>query len=243
MILEIDGSKPAEFNALNPAQIDQVLKLNSRSGLSRLVVFDVDSTFIKNEVIDLLAEIHGVGKEVAALTNAAMNGNMDFSSSLRARVSLLSGMDSTAISTVVSRIELSLGCLNLIQKLQHLGHQIALVSGGFKEIITQIAEPLGINHIYANTFEIKNGVLTGNVLGQIIDSAGKARALTSIAQELDIPLADTVAVGDGANDIEMMKISGLSIGFNAKPKVLEVAQIHIHGAFLDNVLLAMGIEN
>jgi phosphoserine phosphatase len=216
------------------------------SGLNRfarkLVVMDVDSTLIEQEVIDLLAEACGMGEQVRSITESAMRGELDFEASLRQRVSLLKGQPSTIIDDVAAKISLTPGARTLIRTLNKLGHGVGLVSGGFSQVINPIAQQLGIVNVRSNTLEIMDNVLTGNLTGPIIDRAGKAQALKDFAAVEKISLANTIAIGDGANDLDMIATAGLGIAFNAKPKVQEAAQSALNAPYLDSVLFILGIN-
>lgn len=216
------------------------------SGLNRfarkLVVMDVDSTLIEQEVIDLLAEACGMGEQVRSITESAMRGELDFEASLRQRVSLLKGQPSTIIDDVAAKISLTPGARTLIRTLNKLGHGVGLVSGGFSQVINPIAQQLGIVNVRSNTLDIVDNVLTGNLTGPIIDRAGKAQALKDFAAVEKISLANTIAIGDGANDLDMIATAGLGIAFNAKPKVQEAAQSALNAPYLDSVLFILGIN-
>jgi phosphoserine phosphatase len=193
----------------------------------RLVQLDVDSTFIKQEAIELLAAKAGVLEEVARVTDAAMSGELDFSESLIARVALLEGLSEESIMQVQKEITLTDGAVELVELLQSKGHCISLVSGGFTNILQPLVNELKIDFYRANTLEIVDGRLTGRVLGSIVDRAAKAQALREFAQACSVELSNTVAIGDGANDLDMMAISGISIAFNAKPIVQAAADYSI----------------
>jgi phosphoserine phosphatase len=216
------------------------------SGLNRfarkLVVMDVDSTLIEQEVIDLLAEAAGVGEQVRSITESAMRGELDFEASLRKRVSLLKGQSTSIIDEVSAKISLTPGARTLIRTLNKLGHGVGLVSGGFSQVIDPIAAQLGIANVRSNTLEIINGVITGDLQGPIIDRAGKAKALKDFAEIERVSLANTIAIGDGANDLDMIATAGLGIAFNAKPTVQEVAQSALNAPYLDSVLFILGIS-
>lgn len=216
------------------------------SGLNRfarkLVVMDVDSTLISQEVIDLLAEASGVGQEVRAITESAMRGELDFETSLRKRVALLKGQSESKIADVAKAVTLTPGARTLIRTLKKLGHGVGLVSGGFSQVVDPIAEQLGITHVRSNTLEIVDGVITGNLLGAIIDRAGKAIALKEFASLENVSPANTIAIGDGANDLDMIAAAGLGIAFNAKPTVQEAAQSALNAPYLDSVLFILGIN-
>jgi phosphoserine phosphatase len=207
----------------------------------RLVVLDMDSTFIKNEVIDLLAKAAGVGEKVAAITERSMRGELDFQESLAQRVALLKDLPLSAIDIVREDIDFSEGAERLVKILHALGHKVAVVSGGFGNVIDPILEKVGVDLFRSNTLESEGDRLTGRTEGAIVDKAAKAQALKEFAHELGIPLAQTVAVGDGANDLDMMAISGLSIAFNAKPIVAQAAKAAIRDGDLTGVLFLMGI--
>jgi len=207
----------------------------------RLVVLDMDSTFIKNEVIDLLANAAGVGEKVAAITERSMRGELDFQESLAQRVALLKDLPLSAIDNVREDIDFSEGAERLVKILHALGHKVAVVSGGFGNVIDPILEKVGVDLFRSNTLESEGDRLTGRTEGAIVDKAAKAQALKEFAHELGIPLAQTVAVGDGANDLDMMAISGLSIAFNAKPIVAQAAKAAIRDGDLTGVLFLMGI--
>ena len=200
------------------------------------VVLDMDSTFIQDEVIDLLADHAGVGEKVAAITERSMRGELDFKASLLERVKLLQGLDSEAIDAVRSAMRLSKGAETLIRSLHAADSKIAIVSGGFENIIAPLLTSLEIDFFKANTLAVEDGKLTGEVVGEIIDKDAKAEFLKTHAQLLNIPLTQTVAVGDGANDLEMMKIAGLSIAFNAKPIVKSAAMKSIDDGDLTHIL-------
>ena len=216
------------------------------SGLNRfarkLVVMDVDSTLISQEVIDLLAEASGVGQEVRAITESAMRGELDFEASLRKRVALLKGQPETIIFEVAKQVTLTPGARTLIRTLNKLGHGVGLVSGGFSQVVDPIAKQLGIEHVRSNTLEIVDGVITGNLVGPIIDRAGKALALKEFANLENVSPANTIAIGDGANDLDMIAAAGLGIAFNAKPTVQAAAQSALNAPYLDSVLFILGIN-
>ena len=193
----------------------------------RLVQLDVDSTFIQQEAIELLAAKAGVLEEVARITQAAMRGELDFSESLIARVALLEGLSEESIMQVQSEITLTDGAVELVEMLHSKGHCISLVSGGFTNILQPLVDQLRIDFYRANTLEIVDGRLTGKVLGSIVDRAAKAQALREFAKACSVELSNTVAIGDGANDLDMMAIAGISIAFNAKPIVQTAADYSI----------------
>ncbi len=215
------------------------------AGLDRrgqyLVVMDVDSTFIQDEVIDLLAEEAGALEAVARITERAMAGELDFEASLRERASLLAGLPAEALDRVRARITLTRGARTLVRTLNRLGYRIALVSGGFTEIIAPIAADLGVADVRANTLEVVDGVLTGRITGPVIDRLGKRTALEAFARQYAIPMRRTIAIGDGANDIDMLEAAGLGVAFNAKPAARAAAHAAVNVPYLDSVLFLMGI--
>jgi phosphoserine phosphatase len=207
----------------------------------KLVVMDVDSTLIQQEVIELLAAKAGVGDQVIAITDSAMRGEIDFAESLIARVALLKGLPESVIEEVRKEITLTPGARTLVQTLHKLGHSVALVSGGFTEVIEPIAKDLQITHVRANSLEVVDGALTGKVKGAIIDRAAKATALRDFAAIEGVTLEQTIAIGDGANDLDMISIAGLGIAFNAKPAVKAAADSSVSAPYLDSVLYLLGI--
>ena len=217
-----------------------------RAGLHRrakhLVVMDADSTLLQDEVIDLLAEEAGCADQVVAITGASMAGQLDFAESLRQRVALLEGLDASALDRVRRRLRLTPGARTLLRTLHRLGYVPAVVSGGFVEVLAPLLADLNVAYLEANRLEIVDGVLTGRLVGEIVDSAGKARALERFAAEVGVPLSQTVAVGDGANDIDMISAAGLGIAFNAKAVVREHADAALSVPYLDAVLYFLGIS-
>ena len=209
---------------------------------TKLVVMDVDSTLIQQEVIELLGAKAGVQSEIAKITESAMRGELDFEASLRARVSLLKGLPASVLVDVQSEITLTPGARTLVRTLKKLGHHIALVSGGFEPVIAPLANELGIDHMRANNLEIADGKLTGELVGPVIDRAGKATALRDFAAEHNVDLDQTIAIGDGANDLDMIAIAGMGIAFNAKPAVKAAADSSVSAPYLDSVLYLMGIS-
>jgi phosphoserine phosphatase len=207
----------------------------------RLVVMDVDSTLIQDEVIDLLAERAGALDEVAAITERAMRGEIDFAESLKQRVALLAGLPAEALDETARRIRLTPGARTLCRTLRRLGFRVCLVSGGFREVIAPLAEQLDVDGLRANELEIVEGRLTGRVAGVIVDRQGKREALEEFAREFGIPVARTIAIGDGANDLDMLDAAGLGIAFNAKPVVQAAADTAVNAPYLDSVLFLLGI--
>jgi phosphoserine phosphatase len=208
----------------------------------RLVVMDVDSTLVRGEVIEMLAERAGVKPEVERITAAAMRGELDFERSLRERVRLLAGLDVAALDEVYEKVELTPGAATFVRTLRRLGYRTAIVSGGFSQITDRLAERLGIDHAAANTLDIEDSRITGELAGAIVDRETKARLLRSFAEHWRIPLEQTVAVGDGANDMDMLAAAGMGIAFNAKPIVREAADTAVSVPYLDTILHLLGIS-
>lgn len=207
----------------------------------RLIVFDVDSTLIQGEVIEMLAERAGAGETVAAITEAAMRGELDFAESLHKRVATLEGLPAEVVDEVAEQIQLTAGARTTIRTLRRLGFHCGVVSGGFRQVIEPLAHELMLDFVAANELEIVDGRLTGRVTGPVVDRAGKARALRDFAQAAGVPMEQTVAVGDGANDIDMLNAAGLGVAFNAKPALREVADASISHPYLDTVLFILGV--
>jgi phosphoserine phosphatase len=206
-----------------------------------LVVLDVDSTLIENEVIELLADEAGSGAKVAEITFRAMNGELDFEQSLRERVATLAGLPASVIETVRSRVTVTRGVPDLIAGVHAADGLVAVVSGGFHEIIGPLAEQLGLDHWRANRLEVVDGRLTGNVVPPVIDAAAKAAALREWAADAGIPMSQTIAVGDGANDLPMMAICGLAVGFDAKAPVRDLAHVLLDERDLGMLLPLLGL--
>lgn len=217
-----------------------------RGGLSRramrLVILDVDSTLIVGETIDLLASRAGCAEQVAKVTASAMRGELDFTPSLRERVAMLAGLPESVIDDVWQELRLAPGARTLIHTLQRLGYRCGIVSGGFTQFTNRLSAELGINYTAANTLEIVQGKLTGRLCGQIIDRPGKARALRRFAADAGVPLSQTVAIGDGANDLDMIATAGLGIAFNAKQVVRDAADVSVNVPYLDTVLYLLGVS-
>jgi phosphoserine phosphatase len=207
-----------------------------------LVVLDVDSTLIEDEVIELLAAEAGSGEAVAAITSRAMNGEMDFEESLRERVATLAGLPESVLETVRSRVTVTRGVPEMIAAVQDAGGAVAVVSGGFHEVIDPIAEHLGLDHWRANRLEVVDGLLTGGLIPPIVDAAAKADALRQWAAVAGLPMSQTIAVGDGANDIPMMAICGLAVGFDAKAPVRDLANVLLDERDLAMLLPLMGLR-
>lgn len=216
-----------------------------RGGLDRrgrhLVVMDVDSTVIQDEVVELLAARAGVAEQVTAITAAAMRGELDFASSLRERVALLAGLPESVLTDVFQQLRLTPGARTLCRVLKSMDYQIALVSGGFTQVVAPLARELGVDYFAANELEIQDGKLTGRIVGRIVDRAGKAAWLREFAQQSGIDLNRTIAVGDGANDLDMLATANLGIAFNAKPVVQASADAAVNVPYLDTVLYLLGI--
>lgn len=207
-----------------------------------LTVLDVDSTLIEDEVIELLADAAGARDEVAAITERAMAGELDFAESLHARVATLAGLPSTVFADAAARIRLTAGVPELVASLHAHGSVIGVVSGGFHEVLDPIAESLGLDFWRANRLEVVGGALTGRVDGPVVDAAGKAAALREWAEEAGVAPAHTVAVGDGANDLLMMDAAALSVAFNAKPRVRDHADVVVTHCDLSQVLPLLGLR-
>lgn len=216
-----------------------------RGGLARraqrLIVFDVDSTLVQGEVIEMLAARAGAQEQVARVTAAAMRGEIDFAESLHRRVSALAGLPEEVIQEVAEELELTPGARTTIRTLRRLGFHCGVVSGGFRQVIDGLAHELELDFVAANTLEVVDGSLTGRVVGEIIDREAKATALQRFAAQAGVPMEQTVAVGDGANDIDMLTAAGLGIAFNAKPALREVADTALSHPYLDVVLFVLGI--
>lgn len=207
----------------------------------KLVVMDVDSTLIQQEVIELLGAKAGKEDEIKEITDSAMRGDLDFEASLRARVALLAGLPESVIDEVREEVLLTPGARTLVSTLKRLGHSVAVVSGGFTSVIEPILKELEITHYRANNLEIVDGKLSGKIIGEVIDRAAKATALREFAAIEGVSLEQTIAIGDGANDLDMIAAAGLGIAFNAKPAVRAAADSSLTAPYLDSVLYLLGI--
>ena len=247
--MDVSGGDPAMLRAdLARVAVEQGIDVAvQRGGLHRralrLIVMDVDSTLIQHEVIDLLAARAGCAEEVAKVTAAAMRGELDFTASLRERVSLLAGLEAGVLDDVRAELRLTAGARTLIGTLGGLGYKSGIVSGGFIQVIGPLAAELGIDYVAANELEITGGKLTGRLRGPVIDRAGKAEALRRFATDAGVPLSQTVAVGDGANDLDMIAAAGLGVAFNAKPMVRDAADTSLSVPYLDAILYLLGISS
>ena len=240
----------------NPAKLrGRLLKISNETGIDisfhvddiyrharKLVVFDMDSTLIQGEVINVLAEHAGVGDRVAKITATTMEGKIDFKESFTQRVSLLKGLDASVLPEIARNLVLTEGAERVIQTLKKLGYKIGIISGGFDFFGEYLQNKLGMDYVFANVLEIENGKITGNIRGDIIDGLKKAELLKTIATVENISLQQTIAVGDGANDLPMISIAGLGIAFHAKPIVKENTEQSISSVGLDGLLYLMGIS-
>src|SRR6266536_793175 len=247
--LEVSGGDPGLLREdLARAAVEQGIDVAvQRGGLHRralrLIVMDVDSTLIQDEVIDLLAERAGCAAEVAKVTATAMAGELDFTASLRERVSLLAGLPESVLDEVRAGLRLTAGARTLIGTLSGLGYKSGIVSGGFIQVIAPLAAEVGIDYVAANELEIAAGKLTGRLAGPVVDRSGKADALRRFAAEAGVPLSQAVAVGDGANDLDMIAAAGLGVAFNAKPVVRDAADTSLSVPYLDAILYLLGISS
>jgi phosphoserine phosphatase len=213
-----------------------------RRRAKRLVVLDVDSTLIRDEAIDVLAARAGVAEEVERITEQTTAGEIEFAEALRSRVALLRGLPESVLAEVRDELRLTPGARTLVRTLRRLGYLVGVVSGGFTYFTDRFVEELGLDFAAANELEIVDGAVTGRVLGPVIDRAGKAAALREFAEKYGVPLAQTVAIGDGANDIDMLEQAGLGVAFNAKAAARVVADTAVNAPYLDTVLFILGIS-
>ena len=246
--MHVSGAEPEGLRAALAAEAAelQVDVAVQPGGLARrakrLIVMDVDSTLVTGEAIELLAAHAGRAEQVAAITEAAMRGELDFEGSLRERVAMLKGLDESVLDTVRKSLELSPGARTLVRTLKRLDYKFAIVSGGFTQITDALAADLGIDYTAANVLEIVDGKLTGRLVGPIVDRAGKAAALRRFAAEAGVPVSQTVAIGDGANDLDMLAAAGLGIAYNAKPAVREAADTAVSVPYMDAIAFLLGIS-
>jgi phosphoserine phosphatase len=250
LYVSVDQDTPQADAALRSELADAAVEAGvdiavERAGITRrakrLVVFDVDSTLIQGEVIEMLGAHAGVEPQIREITEAAMRGELNFTESLERRVALLAGLPATVIDEVAATIELTPGARTTIRTLKRMGFKTGVVSGGFTQVIGGLVEELGLDFAAANELEIVDGKLTGRVVGDVVDRAGKAKVLRRVAGEYDIPLEQCVAVGDGANDIDMLSAAGMGVAFNAKPALREVADTALSHPYLDAVLFVLGL--
>jgi phosphoserine phosphatase len=245
---EVSGADPVGLRAMLARDsvelgVDVAVQ---RAGLHRramrLVVMDVDSTLLQDEAIDVLAARAGCAAQVREVTAAAMRGELDFAESLRQRVAMLAGLEASVIDEVAGSLRLAPGARTLVRTLKRLGYRCGIVSGGFTQLTDWLTIELGLDFAEANTLEIAGGKLTGRIIGQVVDRAGKERALRHFAAAVGVPLSQTVAVGDGANDLDMISAAGLGIAFNAKPAVRDAADTSLSVPHLDAILYLLGIS-
>lgn len=244
------AEKPVDYNDLKTALLsvsnkhsidvaflrDNVFRWNKR-----LIVFDMDSTLIQQEVIDEMAKLYGIGDKVIKITERAMNGELDFSAALKERVSLLKGLKVTQMQEILEKIQFTPGTEDFVKTVKSLGYKVAVVSGGFTFFTNAIKVKLGLDYAFANELEIVNGELTGNVLGNIVNADQKAFLLSFIAQQENISLEQVVAIGDGANDLPMIAKAGLGIAFHAKEIVKKKAKNHMSHGPMTSILYFLGI--
>jgi phosphoserine phosphatase len=246
--LHVSGTDPEKLRALLATEaarqgIDVAVQPANllRRGM-RLIVMDVDSTLVQGEVIEMLAAHAGCGPEVARITEAAMRGELDFEESLRSRVALLEGVEAKCLDSVYDALELAPGARTLVRTLRRLGYRFAIVSGGFSQITDRLSEDLGIHFARANELEIVDGRLTGRIVGDVVDRAGKAEALRQFAAEAGVPQQAVIAIGDGANDLDMLNAAGLGIAYNAKPVLQDAADTSVNVPYLDAIMYLLGIS-
>jgi phosphoserine phosphatase len=246
--LHVSGTDPEKLRALLASEaarqgIDvavQPANLLRRS--MRLIVMDVDSTLVQGEVIEMLAAHAGCEPEVARVTEAAMRGELDFEESLRSRVALLEGVEAGCLDAVYEALQLAPGARTLVRTLSRLGYRFAVVSGGFSQITDRLSADLGIHFSRANELEIVDGRLTGRIVGEVVDRAGKAEALRQFAAEAGVPQQAVIAIGDGANDLDMLNAAGLGIAYNAKPVLQDAADTSVNVPYLDAIMYLLGIS-
>jgi phosphoserine phosphatase len=245
--LAISGVEPEVLRSLLAAEAAKqgvdiaVQPANLLRRSLRLIVMDVDSTLIQGEVIEMIAAHAGCEAEVAEITARAMAGELDFEESLRSRVALLKGVPAEALDQVYEAITLAPGARTLVRTLRRLGYRFAIVSGGFSQITDRLAADLGIHYSRANELEIVDGVLTGSIVGDVVDRAGKARALREFAADIGVSEGATIAIGDGANDLDMLNAAGLGIAYNAKAVVRDAADASVNVPYLDTIMYLRGI--
>jgi phosphoserine phosphatase len=246
--LHVSGTDPEKLRGILAAEaarqsIDIAVQPANllRRGM-RLIVMDVDSTLVQGEVIEMLAERAGCEPEVARITDAAMRGELDFEESLRSRVALLEGVDASCLDAVYESLELAPGARTLVRTLRRLGYRFAIVSGGFSQITDRLSQDLGIHFARANELEIVDGKLTGRIVGDVVDRAGKADALRQFAAEAGVPEQAVIAIGDGANDLDMLNAAGLGIAYNAKPVLQDAADTSVNVPYLDAIMYLLGIS-
>ncbi len=233
-VLSVEAATQSIDIAVQPANL-------MRRGM-RLIVMDVDSTLVQGEVIEMLAAHAGHEAEVARITDAAMRGELDFEESLRARVALLEGVDASVLDEVYESLRLAPGARTMVRVLRRLGYRFAIVSGGFSQVTDRLAADLGIHFSRANELEVVDGRLTGRIVGDVVDRAGKAAALRQFAEEAGVPVASVIAIGDGANDLDMLNAAGLGIAYNAKAVVQDAADTAVNVPYLDAIMYLLGIS-
>ena len=246
--LHVSGADPVELRSVLASEaarqgVDVAVQPTDllRHGM-RLIVMDVDSTLIQGEVIEMIAAHAGCEDEVREVTERAMAGELDFEESLRARVALLEGVPASALDEVYEAIVLAPGARTMVRTLKRLGYRFAIVSGGFTQVTDRLAADLGVHFSRANELEILEGRLTGRIVGEVVDREGKARALREFAAEVGIDEGSTIAIGDGANDLDMLAAAGLGVAYNAKPRVREAADTAVNVPYLDTILYLLGIS-